>query len=110
MWQFICQPNLNEGLACDLAARSFLIQRMQQPCREIDLHALAARRRQIASLWNVEDVQSIRPDLTEGQAWEVLQSAEKGHDATIGINWEVLECHAEMLFGDAPDTDDVEKE
>jgi hypothetical protein len=75
---------------------------------DLDLHAFAANRRQIASLWSVEDVQSIRPDLTEGQAWEVLQSAEKGHDATIGINWEVLGCHAEMLFGDAPDTDNPE--
>jgi hypothetical protein len=76
----------------------------------IDIHALLAGRRQIASIWSVEDVQSIRPDLTDEQALAVLKAAEDGHDATIGINWDVLECHAQMLYGDAPDTHAAEEE
>lgn len=65
---------------------------------------------QIAVIWDIEDVQSIRPDLDDEQAWEVLQSAEKHRDASIGLNWDVFGCHAEMLFGDAPVISDGEGE
>jgi hypothetical protein len=74
---------------------------------DIDIDALLARRRQIAAIWDIEDVQSIRPELNDGQAWEVLQAADRYHDATIGISWDVLGCHADLLFGDAPETDDA---
>jgi hypothetical protein len=37
-------------------------------------------------------------------------TAERYHDATIGINWDVLACHADMLFGDEPDTDQEREE
>lgn len=40
---------------------------------------------------------------------EVLEEAKDQHDAQIGINWDVLKCHAEMLFGNAPDTDAAEE-
>jgi hypothetical protein len=75
----------------------------------IDIHAILATRREIAIVWAIEDVQSIRPDLNEDQAWQVLQAVTRNHDATIGINWDVLACHADMLFGDAPDTDEPEE-
>ena len=78
--------------------------------KTIDIDAYLAKRRQIAVTWSIEDVQEIRPDLTEEQCWEVLQQARQEHAAAIGINWSVLECHAEMLFGFAPDTDDGEEE
>ena len=71
---------------------------------EIDVPALLAGRRQIASIWSIGDVQSVRPDLTDGQAWEVLQAAERQHDASVGITWEVLRSHADWLFGDVPAT------
>jgi hypothetical protein len=76
---------------------------------EINVHAYLAERRQIASIWHIEDVQSVRPDLTDGQAWKVLQSARRNHDANTGINWDVLECHADMLFGPAPETPAAEE-
>jgi len=53
---------------------------------------------QIAIIWSVEDVLEVRPDLTEDQAYEVLQIAEHRHDANIGINWEVLAIHADWQF------------
>jgi hypothetical protein len=65
----------------------------------IDIHALLAERRQIAAIWSIEDVQCVRPDLTEDQCWEVLKNSKRYHDASIGFNWEVLECNAQMLFG-----------
>ena len=76
---------------------------------ELDIHALLASRRQIAAIWSIEDVQQVRPDLTDEQAWEVLQQVKRRHDAEIGINWIVLECHADMLHDDAPDADEPEE-
>jgi hypothetical protein len=55
--------------------------------------------------WATDDVLSIRPDLTEEQAAQVLAAADRRHDADTGINWDVLEFHAEWLF---PSTDTEE--
>ena len=76
---------------------------------EPDIHALLAERRQIAMIWGVEDVQSVRPDLTDDQAWEVLQDVDHHKDAELGITWLTLEMAAEHRFGDAPETDDAEE-
>ena len=73
----------------------------------LDIHAVLAARRQIAAVWSIEDVQRIRPDLTDDQAWLVLLDVDRYNDDTIGINWDVLDCHAELLFGDAPETDEA---
>ena len=75
--------------------------------QSLDIHDILADRHQIALIWGIEDVQEVCPDLTEEQAWQVLQNADRHHDATIGINWDTLECHAEMLFGDATDNRNV---
>ncbi len=72
---------------------------------EIDVNELLAERKQIALIWGVEDVQEIRPDLNDDQAWEVLQAAERKHDATLGICWETLEFWAEDLFPEPDDSD-----
>ena len=48
--------------------------------------------------WHIDDVLSIRPDLTNDQARQVLLSLKHGHDANIGINWEVIEIVAENEF------------
>jgi hypothetical protein len=69
---------------------------------EDHIHPLLAKRREIAVIWCVEDVQQIRPDLTEDQCWEVLQDADRHHNAEFGISWSTLEDVAEQLFGDAP--------
>ncbi|HJT77881.1 MAG TPA: hypothetical protein VJ739_11830 [Gemmataceae bacterium] len=66
---------------------------------DIDIHALLAKRRQIAAIWSVEDVRHVRPDLTDEQAWEVLQRVGRRHDAETGITWLTLEYSAEELFG-----------
>lgn len=52
----------------------------------------------ISIIWTVEDVQAVRPDLSEDQALEVLQCAEDKHDAEIGINWTVLQILADTMF------------
>ncbi len=53
---------------------------------------------EIAIVWRIDDVKEVRPDLTDEQCRAVLRQADESHDATIGINWEVLETHADDLF------------
>ncbi len=76
---------------------------------DIDILDLLAEHRQIAAIWSIEDVQSVRPDLSEEQAWEVLQTVDRHKDANLGITWLTLEMAAEHLFGDAPETDKAEE-
>lgn len=52
--------------------------------------------------WHIDDVHEVRPDLTADQCREVLQQAERRHDAGIGITWDVLEIHADHLFPTEP--------
>jgi hypothetical protein len=64
----------------------------------IDAHKLLAKHRMIGVVWCIQDVQEVRPDLTDDQAWEVLQEVERKHDAEYGINWTTLEIVADDLF------------
>jgi hypothetical protein len=70
----------------------------------IDIHAVLAKRQQIAAVWSVEDVQENRPDLSDDAAWQVLQSVEDDHDCNYGITWDTLRITANHLFGPAPKT------
>jgi hypothetical protein len=91
------EPHLRSAIA--------LANEQQTEHHEIDIHAILAERRKIALVWCIEDVQAVRPDLTDEQAWEVLQAVKRQHDATIGVSWLTLECVAEDLFGPNLETD-----
>ena len=45
----------------------------------------------ITITWNIEDVQSLDPNISDDQAIEVLELALDNHDANVGVNWDVLE-------------------
>lgn len=64
----------------------------------IDIHAELARRKQVAIIWAIEDVKGVRPDLTDDQAWDVLQECERCHDCEFGFTWTHIECVADELF------------
>ena len=49
------------------------------------------------SIWDVADVQSLDDSLTYDQCIDVLESVARHHDATIGVNWEVLQIHIDEL-------------
>ncbi len=68
---------------------------------ELDVHELLARDQVIGVFWCVEDVQSCRPDLDEDQCWQVLRQVRRYHDCNDGINWDMLDTVAEILFGPA---------
>ena len=65
---------------------------------EIDIDELLASRRQVAVIWSIEDVQSIREDLSPDQSWEVLCECRDSHDCEIGFTWMLIECIADWLF------------
>ena len=48
--------------------------------------------------WSFEDVLSIREDLTDEQAMFVLEAVDDNHDASIGVNWNVIECMADDMY------------
>lgn len=52
----------------------------------------------ISIKWHIDDVLSVRPDLSSFQAAIVLQRLKKNHNADVGINWEVIEIVSDILF------------
>lgn len=54
--------------------------------------------KQVAIIWSIQDVKSVRPHLTNEQAMKVLEHVKRSHDATIGVSWETLEITSDMLF------------
>ena len=69
----------------------------------LDIHTVLRERRQIAHIWGIEDVQTCRPDLSDIDAWMVLQQVERQLDSDLGITWETIQWAAEDLF---PSTSD----
>jgi hypothetical protein len=59
---------------------------------------------EISINWHIEDVKSIAEDLTDEECRRVLYIAEREHDATIGINWDVLEMWADHVRSEREDS------
>lgn len=53
---------------------------------------------EIAIIWSVEDVMQECDWLTKDQALDVLHDIDHNHDATIGINWEVINFTAQWKY------------
>jgi len=82
-------------------AQSTIVELRESPQRTnepVDIHRLLDERRQVAVIWSIEDVQSVRSDLTDEQAWEVLKRCERVHDCEIGFNWFLIGYVADDLF------------
>jgi hypothetical protein len=47
--------------------------------------------KEIAIIWNTEDIRGAYPHLTEVQADLLLRWLEQHHDCNQGINWDVIE-------------------
>jgi hypothetical protein len=56
-------------------------------------------RREVALILSVNDVLVMRPDLTNDQAWNVLQYIKQNHDAGNGSSWDVIDIIALEMFG-----------
>ena len=55
---------------------------------------------EIAIIWSVEDIKTQCPWLSDEDAYEVLCRLDHKHDASIGINWDVIDITATLMFGD----------
>jgi len=53
---------------------------------------------EIAVVWSVEDVEMQCDWLTRDQALEVLFALKERHDASVGINWDVIHYTADWMF------------
>ena len=57
-------------------------------------------------LWMVDDVihegnhHADYPEVTREQAEEVLQRMEQRKDASVGLNWDVLNCYLDQVMSD----------
>ena len=60
----------------------------------------------LADDWHIEDVQAVRPDLTDDQAENVLEAVADNFDANYGINWDILRHWADELYSELEDDDD----
>lgn len=47
---------------------------------------------EISISWHYTDVQSVDPSLSDIDAKRVLQVLKRCHDATVGINWDVIDA------------------
>lgn len=94
--------SLQQGFdATDIVQRAlshFGAELIQGDFSTIDVHQLLSARKQVAVIWCTEDVQSIRSDLTDDQAWQVLQQCRCVHDCEIGFTWLLIEMVADDLF------------
>jgi len=72
---------------------------------DFDLHDHLATRQEVAVVWAVEDVRTVRPDLNDDQAWQVLQECRRVHDCNDGFNWLFIETVAENLYPETPGLD-----
>lgn len=59
-------------------------------------------REEIAIIWDVEDVMQECRWLTKAQALKVLYDLKVNHDATIGINWDVIRDTAAVKYPRPP--------
>ena len=55
---------------------------------------------EIAIIWSVDDVLQECDWLNKEQAMEVLHDLKHNHDATIGINWDVIRYKADGMYPD----------
>ena len=70
---------------------------------DIDIHEPLHQRWQVAIIWGTEDVQEVRDDLNDDQAWTVLQECQRRQDCSIGFTWLFMEMIADEL---SPTPDD----
>jgi len=71
---------------------------MTKQIPKTNIQEVLSARKQIAIIWSLEDVQEVRPDLDDEQAWKVLQACKTNHDANDGISWVTIEASADYLY------------
>lgn len=63
-----------------------------------DIHKQLKETHQIAAIWGVDDVISVRSHLTPDEAWEVLKTVKRRENANTGITWDHIESVADEMY------------
>jgi hypothetical protein len=63
-----------------------------------DINEILTSQRKIGHIWGTEDVLGLRSDLTDDQAWEVLQEAGRRLDSGQRVTWDMLKELSDELF------------
>lgn len=75
---------------------------MQYLCNEDDVISVENKGETISLDWSIGDVRSVAEDmdveLSILDAADILQDIYRNHDASIGVNWEVIRTHIEMYL------------
>jgi hypothetical protein len=55
------------------------------------------------SIWSADDVKNTSENdtniiLTDEQATAIIKEVDHYHDACVGINWDVIQCHIDMFL------------
>ena len=87
---------LLKALALYAPKRSSLAKQAQEEIECLESHT-------VFFTWTIEDVQSVREDLTDEQAYEVLVECENNHDADVGMNWDTISVVADNMFPEHED-------
>lgn len=69
-----------------------------------DLQSMLQPHDEVPFIWSTEDVREVRPDLSHDEAYLVLQTLRRYHDANFGVNWDTIAVQAESLFGESPES------
>jgi hypothetical protein len=75
------------------------VQSQRSKYANVDIDELLQERRLVAVIWSVGDVQEVRPDLTDDQAWQVLKECDRQQDCEAGFTWSHIDTVANNLFG-----------
>jgi len=52
--------------------------------------------------WHVDDVTGLDPSLTDEEARTILGTVERRHDASIGVNFDVIQTHIDNFYAVQP--------
>lgn len=80
------------------AALNAAYQAGRRSAGTIDVDSVLAKRKQVAVIWCIKDIQEMRPDLSDDQAWDVLQQCRDAHDCNSGFTWSLIDLVAADLF------------
>ncbi len=101
------EPDTDEAAQAEAKAE-MIVKALNMPGCWIDQYHVTRftllAHKQIAAIWSVLDVQRVRPDLSEAEAWEVLQWIDRYQDGEHGITWDTLRLTADEKFPKKPRT------
>ena len=63
----------------------------------------------MASWWHISDIQDNFEDdnITDEEAREILDRAEKYHDCNVGLSWDSFEVWKDIVLENRPQTEEV---